>query len=242
MTSSPAAAEVISVDAAVTAVLSGPDGVLTWKEEQRTILKSFLCEDHVFALLFTPGSTDIKKCNCFAWIWSTQGLSITLQLFHPLSKHLLGLYQIDMQNKSNSFGKCSIWQSRLVEHLFWSNMYPLMVCLWCRWLDILRHRLPLSDGSTGRGAESTGAGSDPTLVHHAAAEWLPRAPKQTCRHMLLLLGGSYAWGTDSSNRCRQAFTHVSTCSMFYLLIFCAFAALSLKKRIRERFKHQKKPK
>ena len=54
----------------------------------------------------------------------------------------------------------------------------------------------MSDGSTGGGAESAGAGQDPSLVYHEAADGLPRASQQTCRHMLLLLGGSYARGTD----------------------------------------------
>lgn len=72
---------------------------------------------------------------------------------------------------------------------------PLLVCLRCRRLDVLRYRLPVSDGPTGGGAEPTGAGSDPALVRHAAADGLPRAPQQACRHLLLLLGGSYTRGT-----------------------------------------------
>lgn len=88
------------------------------------------------------------------------------------------------------------------------------VCM-SRWLDVLRHSLSVSDGSTGGGAESTGAGQDPALVHHEAADWLPRAPQQTCRHMLLLLGGSYTRSTDGCNRHNHVFTHklppASTC-------------------------------
>lgn len=61
-----------------------------------------------------------------------------------------------------------------------------------RWLDLLRHRLPVPDGSTGGDAEPAGAERHSALVHYEAAEWLPRAPQQTCRHMLLLLGGSHA--------------------------------------------------
>lgn len=60
-----------------------------------------------------------------------------------------------------------------------------------RWLDVLRHRLSVPDGSTGGDAEPARAGRDPPLVHHAAAEWLPRAPQQTRGYMLLLLGGSH---------------------------------------------------
>lgn len=71
-----------------------------------------------------------------------------------------------------------------------------------RWLDILRHRLSVPDGSTGGDAEPARAGRDPPLVRHEAAEWLPRAPQQTCGHVLLLLGGSHTGGTlesESSN-------------------------------------------
>lgn len=88
------------------------------------------------------------------------------------------------------------------------------ICVY-RWLDVLRHSLSVSDGSTGGGAESTGAGQDPALVHHEAADRLPRAPQQTCRHMLLLLGGSYTRGTDGCNRHNHVFAHkllpVSAC-------------------------------
>lgn len=66
----------------------------------------------------------------------------------------------------------------------------------CRRLDVLRHRLAVSDGSPGGGTESARAGPDPPLVYYEAADRLPRAPQQTCRHMLLLLGGSYARGAD----------------------------------------------
>lgn len=76
-----------------------------------------------------------------------------------------------------------------------------------RWLDVLRHSLSVSDGSTGGGAESAGAGPDPALVCHEAADRLPRAPQQTCRHMLLVLGGSYARGTEQCNRHVHTYTH-----------------------------------
>lgn len=84
---------------------------------------------------------------------------------------------------------------------------PACLCL-SRWLDVLRHSLSVSDGSIGGGAESAGAGQDPTLVYHEAAERLPRAPQQACRHMLLLLGGSYVRGTDWCNRHR----HILICT------------------------------
>lgn len=60
-----------------------------------------------------------------------------------------------------------------------------------RWLDVLRHRHSVPDGATGGGAQPSRAGRDPPLVHYEAAERLPRAPQQTCRYVLLLLGGSH---------------------------------------------------
>lgn len=80
---------------------------------------------------------------------------------------------------------------------------PVYVCV-SRWLDVLRHSLSVSDGTTGGGAESARAGQNSTLVHHEAAERLPRATQQTCRHMLLLLGGSNARGTDWCNTPSQS--------------------------------------
>lgn len=67
-----------------------------------------------------------------------------------------------------------------------------------RWLDVLRHRLPVPDGSAGGDAEPAGAGRDPPLVHHEAAERLPRAAQQARGHLLLLLGGGHAGGTLAS--------------------------------------------
>lgn len=49
MTASPAAAEEISLDAAVAAVLSEVDGIVALKK--RTALKAFLCVQHVFTLV-----------------------------------------------------------------------------------------------------------------------------------------------------------------------------------------------
>lgn len=83
-----------------------------------------------------------------------------------------------------------------------------------RWLDVLRHSLSVSDGAAGGGAESAGAGQDPALVYHEAAERLPRAPQQTCRHMLLLLGGSYARGT-ACTACIEVFSPL----YFYTIAF-----------------------
>ncbi len=74
----------------------------------------------------------------------------------------------------------------------------LPVCV-SRWLDVLRYCLSVPDGSTGGGAESARAGQDSPLVHHEAANRFPRAPQQACGHMLLLLGGSYARGTNWCN-------------------------------------------
>lgn len=83
------------------------------------------------------------------------------------------------------------------------------MCRWCRRLDVLRDCLPVSDGPTRWGAEPSGAWSDPTVVHHAAADRLPRAPQQTCRYLLLLLGGSHTRGTDA-NRCFHACPNLIT--------------------------------
>lgn len=76
----------------------------------------------------------------------------------------------------------------------------MSLCCVSRRLDVLRHSLSVSDGSTGGGAESAGTGPDPALVHHEAAERFPRPPKQTRRYMLLLLGGSYIGGKDQWDR------------------------------------------
>lgn len=67
-----------------------------------------------------------------------------------------------------------------------------------RWLDVLRHRLSVPDGSAGGDAEPARAGRDPPLVHYEAAEWLPRAAQQACGHVLLLLGGGHTGGTLKS--------------------------------------------
>lgn len=68
----------------------------------------------------------------------------------------------------------------------------------------------MSDGPTRGGAESPGAGPDPTLVHHAAADGLSRAPQQTRRHLLLLLGGSYTRGMDA-DMCLQPCPSLMSC-------------------------------
>lgn len=72
-----------------------------------------------------------------------------------------------------------------------------------RWMDVLRHRLSVPDGSAGGGAEPEGAGRDPPLVHHEAAERLPRAPQQTRGYLLLLLGGSHTEGNGDSHPCLE---------------------------------------
>lgn len=112
-----------------------------------------------------------------------------------------------------------------------------------RWLDVLRHSLPVSDGTTGGGIESAGAGPDPALVYHEAADRFPRAPQQTCRHMLLLLGGSYARGTDQCGRHRHVHTytlqHALTCLVHLSVLpltLCTFAPFSLMgEEMREKF-------
>lgn len=47
-----AAAKNIRVDAAIAAVLSGPDGIVTLKEQRGTVLKVLLCATTLF--YFTP--------------------------------------------------------------------------------------------------------------------------------------------------------------------------------------------
>lgn len=59
------AANEISVDAAVTAVLSELDGIFTLKEEQRMTLKAFFSEKDILSLLPTGFSKSLVKRQTF---------------------------------------------------------------------------------------------------------------------------------------------------------------------------------
>ena len=121
-------------------------------------------------------------------------------------------------------------------HIYSVCVIHLFMCV-PRRLDVLRHSHSVSDGSFGGGAESAGAGQDPALVHHEAAERLPRPSQQACRHMLLLLGGSYARGTERWNRQthRRTLACVNSFSSSVLAqIFCTFVQFSHGRR--ERFR------